>query len=60
MYEQEEGCFSAALGGKEGIEKMATEGSTPLGGSPEEFAAYLKAEHAKWGSLIREAGIKMD
>jgi tripartite-type tricarboxylate transporter receptor subunit TctC len=49
-----------ALGSKDFIEKLATEGSTPLGGSPEEFAAYLKAEYAKWGSLIREAGIKMD
>ena len=49
-----------ALGRKDVIEKLAAEGSTPLGGSPEEFATYLKAEHAKWGSLIREAGIKMD
>ncbi|MET1082211.1 MAG: tripartite tricarboxylate transporter substrate-binding protein [Burkholderiales bacterium] len=42
------------------IEKLAAEGSVPLGGSPEKFATYLKAEHAKWGAFIREAGIKMD
>ena len=26
--------------------------------TPDEFAAYVKAETAKWGKLVREAGIK--
>ena len=40
--------------------QMAAEGSTPLGGSLEKIAAYLKSEQAEWGDLIREAGIKFD
>ena len=40
--------------------QMATEGSTPLGGSLEKIAAYLKSEQTEWGDLIREAGIKFD
>lgn len=28
--------------------------------TPEAFAAYIKADHAKWGEIIRQAGIKVD
>ena len=28
------------------------------GDAPEEFAAFIRAEHAKWGRVVREAGIK--
>jgi tripartite-type tricarboxylate transporter receptor subunit TctC len=40
--------------------QMAAEGSTPLGGSLEKIAAYLKSEQTEWGDVIREAGIKFD
>jgi len=30
----------------------------PVGNSPDEFGAYIKTETAKWGKLVREAGIK--
>jgi tripartite-type tricarboxylate transporter receptor subunit TctC len=40
--------------------QMAAEGSTPVGGSLEKIAAYLKSEQTEWGDLIREAGIKFD
>jgi len=33
-------------------------GFEPAGGSPEILAAYEKQERAKWGSLIRAAGLK--
>ena len=26
--------------------------------TPEQFAAYIRAETAKWGKLIREIGVK--
>lgn len=28
--------------------------------SPEEFGAFMRAERAKWGRLIREAGVKLE
>ena len=34
---------------------LAVEG---VGNSPEEFRAFIKSEHARWGKAIREAGIK--
>jgi tripartite-type tricarboxylate transporter receptor subunit TctC len=42
------------------IEKLAAEGSEPLGGSPADFTAFMKAEHAKWGALVKESHIKLD
>ncbi|MDB5989947.1 MAG: LacI family transcriptional regulator [Herbaspirillum sp.] len=41
------------------LEKMTAEGSDALGGSPKDFALYLKSEQAKWGGLIHDAGITL-
>jgi tripartite-type tricarboxylate transporter receptor subunit TctC len=49
-----------ALGAPEVRERLASEGGEPLGGSPERFAAFLAAEHAKWGRVVRESGAKVD
>ena len=40
--------------------KLAAEGNEPLGGTSEKFAALLKADHTRWGTVVREAGIKPD
>jgi len=39
-------------------ERFATMGLDPVASKPEEFAAYVQKEVAKWGKLVREAGIK--
>ncbi len=41
-------------------EKLAATGTDPLTSTPEEFAAYIKSEIAKWGDVIRKAGVKAD
>jgi len=41
-------------------ERLASEGGEPLGGSPEQFASFLKAEHAKWGRVVRESGARAE
>lgn len=40
------------------ISQLLTVGSTPVGGGPVRAAQYLKAEHAKWGAVVRAAGIQ--
>lgn len=35
-------------------------GTVPAGSPPEEFAAFIDAETAKWGKVIREAKVKLD
>jgi tripartite-type tricarboxylate transporter receptor subunit TctC len=42
------------------LEKLAAEGSQPLGGSPQQFAEFLREEQAKWGVAVRESGAKAD
>jgi tripartite-type tricarboxylate transporter receptor subunit TctC len=39
---------------------FAAQGGVAVGDSPEEFAAYIRADHARWGKLIQEAGIKAE
>jgi tripartite-type tricarboxylate transporter receptor subunit TctC len=41
-------------------EKLAQEGSEATPGTPQQFASYIRAEHAKWGTLIREANIRIE
>src|SRR5687768_3852487 len=41
-------------------EKLSATGTEPLTSTPEEFAAYIKREIAKWGDVIRRAGVKAD
>ena len=40
------------------VARMATLGYEPVGSTPEECAAQFRTETAKWGKVIREAGIK--
>ena len=35
-------------------------GATPIGSSPAEFGTFIRAEHEKWGPVIRAAGIKAE
>ena len=48
----------AALKEPQVAERMAGAGLEPIGDTPAEFARYLRDEAAKWGTLIRSAGIK--
>ena len=41
-------------------ERLAGIGTDPVTSTPEEFAAYIRAEIAKWGDVIRKAGLKAD
>ena len=41
-------------------EKLAAQGAEPAGGTPEEYAAVIRAETVLWTRVIREAGIKSE
>ncbi|MCE5283056.1 MAG: tripartite tricarboxylate transporter substrate binding protein [Deltaproteobacteria bacterium] len=38
--------------------KLAAQGALPVGGTPQEFTAFIKSETAKWGKVIRDANVK--
>jgi tripartite-type tricarboxylate transporter receptor subunit TctC len=50
----------AALGHPMVKERLEQFGATLVGSTPEELAAFLKAEMDKWGPVIREAKINAD
>jgi tripartite-type tricarboxylate transporter receptor subunit TctC len=39
---------------------LADTGSDFVGDTPENFAAFVKAEAAKWGRVAKETGAKLD
>lgn len=40
--------------------RMAGDGSDPVGSTPAEFAAHVKAESARWAEVIRKSNIRAD
>ena len=41
-------------------EKMGQQGAAAVGNTPDEFAAYIKAELAKWEKVVKASGAKAD
>ncbi|MCX7962821.1 MAG: tripartite tricarboxylate transporter substrate binding protein [Burkholderiales bacterium] len=41
-------------------EKMIAQGQTPIGNTPEEFVANVRADFPKWEALIRASGAKIE
>jgi tripartite-type tricarboxylate transporter receptor subunit TctC len=54
------GAFAAALAAPDVREKLQGIGVEPVGGSSEEFRAYLLGERRKWAELIKAKGIKVE
>ena len=40
-------------------ERLSALGASPVGGTPEEFAVFIRSEQAKWRKVIQQAGIKL-
>jgi tripartite-type tricarboxylate transporter receptor subunit TctC len=41
-------------------QRYADYGGEPVGSSPAEFTAYMQAERAKWGAVVKRSGIKLE
>jgi tripartite-type tricarboxylate transporter receptor subunit TctC len=41
-------------------QELAALGAEPVGETPDEFAAFLKTDMARWGNIIQEKGIRSD
>jgi tripartite-type tricarboxylate transporter receptor subunit TctC len=39
---------------------FAFQGTDPVGGTSEQFAAQIRADFARWGNVIRDAGVKLE
>jgi tripartite-type tricarboxylate transporter receptor subunit TctC len=52
--------FAKVLAMPEVRKRLTDIGLEPVGTTPAQFAAVVKADHAKWGQVIRNANIKLD
>ena len=50
--------MTAALNDEDIKAGFAAQGAKALGGSPAEFAAFIKADYDKWGKVVGAAGIR--
>lgn len=54
------GSLLKILDDEEVKRQLLAQGAEPAGGTPEEFDRFVRAEHAKWARVIKEAGISIE
>jgi tripartite-type tricarboxylate transporter receptor subunit TctC len=42
------------------VDRLSPDGTLAIGGTPDEFAAFIKSEQAKWSKVVREANITIN
>jgi tripartite-type tricarboxylate transporter receptor subunit TctC len=52
------GAVNAALNDPDTRNKLTQSGATPVGGTPDSFGTFMKAEYEKWGRVVKERNIK--
>lgn len=53
-------AMNASLARPDVIARLKDEGSVARGGTPAELGAFMKTEHDRWGTAVRESGAKLD
>jgi len=46
--------------GKEAVDRFTSIGATVQTNTPAEFTAYIRSEYARWGEVIKAAGVKAE
>jgi len=49
-----------ALRNPDVLAKLALQGTEPLGSTPEEYGAYLKAETLRWSKVVKQTGVTLE
>ena len=60
LVERVNGELNKALKAKDMEEKLATDGVSPAGGTPEQFAAVIKRDIDTWRKVVQMAGVKAE
>ncbi len=60
IVDQISAAVNTALKNPDLREKFLTAGAEPVGGTPEQFAAYIKGEVPRWVEVIRQSGAKAE
>jgi tripartite-type tricarboxylate transporter receptor subunit TctC len=41
-------------------EKLINGGVTPMGGTSDEFATFVRTDYARWGKIVKDSGVKLE
>ena len=52
-------AINEALKSPDVVKRFSADGSTPRGSTPEQFAAHIRSEIAKWRKLVKEANLEL-
>jgi len=52
--------IAAGIAAPDVKERLNAQGVELVGNKPEEFAAFIRAEHAKWGKVVKASGARVD
>ena len=52
--------LTTAIADKEVRERFFASGVEAIGSTPAQFAAFIRSEYAKWGKVVRAAGVKSE
>jgi len=58
VIEKLAGAAQTAMHAAETVERLRTLGFDPLEGGPDEFAAYIRSEIARWSAVVHAAGLR--
>ena len=58
IVDRNHGEVVKALKNPEMQKQLSAQGADPIGNSPQEFAAFIHAEIAKWAQVIKTSGAK--
>ncbi|WMD19800.1 tripartite tricarboxylate transporter substrate binding protein [Achromobacter seleniivolatilans] len=53
-------AIADALRSPDVVRQLTLQGMEPMGGTPKEFAVYVREEYTRWGAVIRHKGILAD
>ncbi len=60
IFARVQGDILKAMNTQDMRDRLTAIAMIPVGNSPDEFTAQVKADIARWGKVIRESGIKID
>jgi len=52
-------AIAAAVNSPDVRERLMSDGSTPVGSTPEQFSAHIKSEIVKWRKLVKDTGLQL-
>ena len=52
--------IARALNAPDVKDKIIAQGNFVIGDTPEQFTAYIRSEYDKWGSVVKQANIRLD